>query len=159
MPPETILAAMIALGTYHADRGDTAEARRALLLPVAEAIASVARTNEEAAALVVGAWHESHFARYVLEGRCAEGPRGAQCDPDRHGVARARGAWQVWRFCKATDTRGEAKCVLDQMRLGVRRCAGWSGGFAALHGASCEWSPSAARVQTMRRVLAVWGAR
>lgn len=156
MSPAAILSAMLALGGYAPDAGDAPEARRALYLPVAEAIAATARTPEEAAALVSDGFYESRFARYVLEGRCADGPRGARCDPDKHGVARARGAFQVWRYCKATDTRGEAKCVLSQMRLGLRRCSGWDGGFAALHGASCLWAPSQRRVQVMRKILAGW---
>jgi len=159
MTPTAVLAAMAALAPYHADRDDSPESRRALYMPTATAIATVARTPEEAAALIAQAWHESHFARYVLEGRCSEGPPGQRCDPDAHGVARARGPWQVWRVaCRAADVAGEARCVLGQMRMGLARCSSWGGALAALDG---QWrcGDAAVRVQTMRRVLATMGGR
>ena len=159
MTPQFVLAAILALGAYHADRDDSLESRGALLLPVATAIAAVARTPEEAAALVAQAWHETHFARYVLEGRCSDGPPGQRCDPDAHGVARARGPWQVWLVaCRAADVAGEAKCVLGQMRMGLARCSSWGGALASLDG---QWrcGDAPARVQTMRKVLATMAGR
>jgi hypothetical protein len=155
--PELILSAMLALPQFSEDRSDTAEQRRELYLPIATAIAAVARTNEDAAFLIAQAWHESRFARAVLTGHCELMPKGMQCDPDKHGVPRARGSWQVWHFCKATTVEGEAKCVLSTAHLGLARCASWGGAFYALtgHGA-CGERPE--RVATMRRILEKWGA-
>ena len=159
MNAEVILLALLALPQYAADRDDSPEARCELYRPVAVAIAETARTPEQAAALITQAWHETRLARYVLEGRCQDGPRGARCDPDKHGVPRARGPWQLWRAaCKADDLRGQAKCVLGTMQLGLARCASWAGAFYALRG---HWAcgEDAAREQTMRGVLARWGKR
>lgn len=51
------------------------------------------------AALLLGKGHfESDFAEYVHEGRCQDGPVGARCDSDAHGLARAHGPWQQWRL-------------------------------------------------------------
>lgn len=52
-----------------------------------------------AAAFLIGKGSfETHFAAYVHEGRCEEGPKSARCDSDSHGVARAHGPWQQWRM-------------------------------------------------------------
>ena len=126
---------------------------RDLAEPVASAIDGVTAVPEERVALVTDGWFESRYARYVLEGRCLDGPRGARCDPGKDGVPRARGAWQVWKFCKRTGMAGEARCVLDQMRLGRQRCASWEGAFSALHGPTCGWAGATRRVQMMRRLL------
>ena len=51
------------------------------------------------AGLLLGKGHfESDFAEYVHEGRCQDGPPGARCDSDSHGLARAHGPWQQWRL-------------------------------------------------------------
>lgn len=126
----------------------------ALLRPVAEAIDRVGKTREERVALVVDGWFESRYAAYVLEGRCLDGPRGARCDPGKDGKPRARGPWQVWSWCKKTGLDAEAKCVIDQMRLGLVRCSSWEGAFSALHGPMCGWSGATRRVQLMRKLLA-----
>ena len=151
MSPEAVLAAMLALGGYQPDAGMPIEERVTLYRPTVAAIVAAARTDEEAAALVALGWHESRFARYVLEDRCQDGPKGARCDEGR-----ARGPWQVWgRWCRAVDRASEARCALATLRLGKQRCASWEGGFAALAGhPSCEWPGARKRVQTMRRVLA-----
>lgn len=125
-----------------------------LIRPVAEVIDRVARTREERAALIADGWFESRFARYVIEGRCQDGPKGARCDPDKNGVPRARGVWQVWHYCKGQGTEAEARCVLSQMRLGLSRCGSWEGAFSALHGPGCGWSGARERVQLMRKLLA-----
>jgi hypothetical protein len=90
-----------------------------------------------------------------------DGPRGQQCDPDRHGVPRAHGPFQVWtQYCRRVDLVGEARCVLGQARLGRARCASWEGAFSALKSSHiCNWDGAARRVNTMRAVLAKWGQR
>ena len=148
MNSAAILSAMLRLAPFSADHFEPSE-REALYLPIARAIATVAKTPEEAAALISDGWHESKFSRAVLTGQCS----GHQCDKGK-----ARGAWQVWAWCKATDATGEARCVLSQMRLGLERCGAWEGAFGALTGSwSCVSMP--ARVQTQRQVLAYWGNR
>lgn len=153
MTTEVVLIAMLRLSPFFTDKGESLEARKAFLLPTAQAIASVATSAEEAAALIALGHAESKFARAVLEGRCTDMPRGMQCD---HG--KARGAWQVWSWCKAIDQAGEARCVLSQMRLGKSRCADWNGAFAAGIGkGGCQWSGAPKRVQVMRSILRDWG--
>ncbi len=49
--------------------------------------------------------YESGFAEYVHEGRCVEGPTGAQCDKNSDGVVQARSIWQLWRV--ATSPRSD----------------------------------------------------
>jgi hypothetical protein len=145
------LAVMLLLSPWHGDQGD--ENRGSLLQPLAIAIDNIGHTREERAALIADAYAESSLARYVLEGRCSDGPPGQRCDPDQHGVARARGPWQVWHYCHKPGLEGEAECVVQLLRLGKHRCASWEGAFAALHGPSCQWAPATQRVQLMRRLL------
>jgi len=122
---EVILAAMLALTQAALDRGDTVAARRDLYRPTAAAIADVARSPEEAAALVAVAYGETRLARYVLEGRCLDGPVGQQCDKGRDGKPRARGPWQVWGWCveawrhpdgSPESIRGGAACAARRLR-------------------------------------------
>jgi hypothetical protein len=164
MTTHIILTALLSLPTWYGDKDLSKEERRALIRPVAEAIHGVARTRDEAAALVSLAWHESRLASYVLEGRCHEGPPGARCDMDRKGKPRARGPWQVWKWCKAWDhpegsaesLRREARCALGALRTHRSRCGTWEGAFAGmggLGGRNCVSARSSQRVQTMRRVL------
>lgn len=156
MTPAQVLTALLALAPWHGDRDLSREERTAMLAPVAEAISATARTTEEAAFLIADASEESHLASYVLADRCMEGPRGEQCDPDRHGVPRAHGPFQAWvQYSHTKDLVGEARFVLGQARLGKARCASWEGAFSALHSSStCNWEGAARRVQTMRWVLA-----
>lgn len=159
MITSTVLAAILRLGVADADP--------TLLEPVALAIVRAARTADEQAALVALGWHESRYARHVLEGRCADGPRGARCDPDADGRPRAAGPWQVWGWCSAAHgpptqetLDAGARCVLASLRSGLRACAHvlspWAGAFASLRGgrgsARCEWAPAGRRVETMQRV-------
>lgn len=147
------LSLMLFLPAFSGDAGDTQTARRELYRPVAEAIDRATSNPLERAALVADGYFESRFARYVLERRCSDGPRGMRCDPDKHGVPRARGPWQVWHYCHRDGLAGEAECVLDQMRLGRVRCASWEGAFSALKGGSCSWPGAVPRVQLLRRLI------
>jgi hypothetical protein len=156
--PAPILAALLALAPWHGDRSLSRAEREAMLRPVAEAIAAASRTREDAAFLVTQGWFESKYARAVLSGHCDEMPRGMRCDPDRNGVPRARGAWQLWSFCKATDVNGEARCVLGTAHLGLQRCGSWDAAFGALTGRwACTMRPE--RTHLMRKILAGWGKR
>lgn len=156
----TILSALLSLAPAWTDRDASAEERVALLEPVAEAIAAVARTPEDAAALTALAWHESRLARYVVEGRCSDGPRGARCDNGR-----ARTPWQVHSWCRAAfsvaepeSLRAGAECALRHLHWAAHRCALQSldvvqGMFSGYRSGSCAWSPAKERVATYRRVL------
>jgi hypothetical protein len=149
MSPEIILKAMLSLPVYDGDRSDSVESRVELYQPIAEAISNVAKTPEETAALLSMAENETHFARYVLEDRCSDGPRGQRCD---HG--HARGPWQVHSWCRG-GLEQQAHCALQLLNSGYSRCGeGWYGAFTGTRGTkSCSWPPAFKRVHTMRIVL------
>ena len=149
---DLILAAMLSLPPSALDARDTAEERSALFLPVAEAIAEVSRTDEEAAMLVADGFHESAFSRAVLEYRCPDIGRLA-CDRNR-----ARGFAQVHGWCRGSGPAVEARCALQIIRDGKERCRDSAltpmhGAFAALAGRACSWGGAEARVKTYRRIL------
>lgn len=145
-----VLKALQALPAYP-DQG-SAEERAALLQPVAEAI--VEATGGDAArsaALVAIGNAESAFARYVLEGRCADGPKGARCDWNyRSRTNDARGPWQVQRWCRQSwdypeasreALLGEARCADLMIRRAWVKCKTQVGIYAgyATGNKSCEW--------------------
>lgn len=171
MNAELILSAMLSLPQYVADRGDTQEARAALLKPYAEAVADVSRGNRwKASALIALMWHESRLARYVVEGRCLDGKPGQQCDKDpRTGQPRARGATQVWRWCTEAwrhpagsweSIRGEVACASRMLSAGLQRCRGrhpegdTAGAYSAYRNGACTWRPAAARARRAASILA-----
>lgn len=156
---EAVLAAMLSLAPYHADADEGDSARAALLAPVASAIVEATGDRTERAFLVAQAWHETKYARYVLEDRCADGPVGARCDGGR-----ATGPWQVHRWCSAAWTGtpaeryiGGARCALRMWRHGLARCKGArAGGFAAQSGGiagRCDNHRWSRRVRTMTTVI------
>lgn len=145
-----VLAALRALPAYP-DHG-TPEDRDTLLRPVAEAI--VEATSGDAArasALVAIGDGESAFARYVIEGRCKDGPKGAKCDWDyRKKRNMARGPWQVHDWCRQSwdypeasreALFGEAKCADLLVRRAWTKCKTQVGIYAgyATNSKACEW--------------------
>jgi hypothetical protein len=162
---EAILGAMMALPTWYQDAAEPPEERRALLYLVAESIAEAAGDDRQiAAALIAVGYHESRFARYVVEGRCMDGPPGARCDNGR-----ARGVFQLWQVaCSSAyqhpagslaSMRAEARCAANLWRGARGRCrdrhpagddAGAMSGYG--RGSVCTWGPGAARAATMRAV-------
>ena len=147
MLTESILAAMLALPQYAGDRDDSPEARAALLRPVAVAIAETAQSPETAAALIALGWHETKFARLVIEGRCSDMPAGSRCDNGR-----ARGVWQAWHVAcpvayrfpagSSESLRAEARCAAGNLYAARHRCAERNaniiaGQFSGYAGASC----------------------
>jgi len=163
----TVLAAMLMMPMWHQDAHETPSQREELLAPVALAVVSATEDRTEQAALVSLGWHESRWARYVLEGRCADGPDGARCDDGR-----ARSPWQVWAVaCPSAHELPEshpvvveraAVCAVRLLRAAKRRCAGrhpagdWAGAFGGYgSGAACLTPRSAERVPTMRTVLSL----
>lgn len=146
----TVLVALKALPAYP-DQG-SAEERDALLRPVAAVI--VEATGGDAArasALVAIGNAESAFARYVLEGRCQDGPAGARCDWDyRRRRNNARGPWQVHDWCRQSwdypeasreALLGEARCADLMVRRAWARCRTQVGIYAgyATAGKACVW--------------------
>lgn len=167
--PGPILAVLLSLQPHGTDAGEHPDARELRLAPVASAISGAARTLQEAAALIAQGQGETGFAAYVLEGRCHEGPRGARCDPDRQGRARARGPWQVWRVaCPDAwelpvgheSLHREAACALRLLRAGRMRCQSWVGAFASLGGGARCSSPTAMAKDRSRQwaALQLWRA-
>ena len=164
-PVELVLAAMLSLPQYAGDRhaDPTVEDRARLYRPTAEAISEVATNRTEAAALIALGYHETGFARYVLDGHCEQGPVGARCDGGR-----ARGPWQVWAWCKAgwaapdgsrEAIREQARCAVRLLRSSsascARVCRSTGAGcrpllaaFSGYAGRGCEWPRAAARVRT-----------
>jgi len=165
-----VLAAMLAQPVWYEDAAETPEQRADLLRPVAMAIALATEDRTEQAAMVALGWHESRWARYVVEGRCQDGPRGARCDNGR-----ARSPWQVWAVaCPSAHAvpadhpvvnERAASCAVRLLRGGRNRCRGlnpagdWAGAFSSYgRGASCQWAPAAERVATMQTVWARLGS-
>lgn len=159
-----VLTTLLHLPHFGLDKGDTLAERTALLTPVAEAIEDASRGDEEmAAALVSLGFHETGFARYVIEGRCEDGPPGARCDADTRGRARAIGPFQVWGWCSAAwdapagsreSLLGGAKCAVRMLASGSSRCGKllanqWTAAFAGYRSAKCQPLDSADRVKTM----------
>lgn len=139
-----VLAAILAWPVYWGDRDEPLEAREARAEEVASVIIDVTSNPHERLFLAVQGGFESGYAGYVLEDRCHEGPKGAQCDGGQSSTP-----WQVKRYCSAAwkgvvnekppvfpvDTRrerwlGAAECVLRIARQGRRRCGNWNGAFA-----------------------------
>jgi len=160
-----VLAAMVVMPTWYQDVEETPEQRADLLRPVALAIAQATDDRVEQAALVSLGWHESRWARYVLEGRCQDGPSGARCDNGR-----AVSPWQVWAVaCPSAHAvpadhpvvnERAAACAVRLLRGGRSRCRGlhpagdWAGAFVAYGGgASCQKQSGAERARTMQTVL------
>lgn len=158
MTAETILAAMLALPPYYGDRAESLAERTALYRPVAEAIYEVSKESKNAQAtaamLISQGFEETKYARYVLEGRCSDGPPGQRCDNGR-----SRGAFQVGRWCPLDHgPLGEARCALRAARYGAAHCrqrslTPWHGAFAGLAARDCSWPQADRRVATMRRIM------
>ena len=148
-----LLAIALRFPVWYGYRGDSPEARAELYRPTMEAIAEEAKNENEEALLLAQAIEDTHLARYVLEGRCLDGPTGQRCDNGR-----SRGPFQVGRWCPVGSLRDEAHCALRAAWSGVARCRGhsltpWHGAFAGLAARDCHWAPAAHRVATMRRIL------
>lgn len=147
---EIVLVALRALPAYP-DQGDAAE-RDALLRPVAEVIVEATGGDlARASSLVAIGNAESAFARYVLEGRCKDGPKGARCDWNyRTRRNESRGPWQIKDWCRQSWDHpegsrdallGEAKCADQLVRRAWAKCRTLDGIYAgyATGTRSCEW--------------------
>lgn len=151
-----IMAVMLTMLPGIGDEGATEEERRAFLEPVATAIHQVALETANpirtAAILLAIGKNETRFARYVIEGRCQDGPPGMRCDwSRRHNRPVARGPFQVHPWCTAAwsspETSSEsltagARCAITLVNRALRRCLkspyeAWAGAFAVYRGQTC----------------------
>lgn len=170
-PADVVLDLMLKTPGWSGDKGDSLEQRRALFTPVAKVIAEAGSTWEERAVLFTLAHQETGFARYVLEGRCQDGPPDAQCD---HGAA--RGPWQVLKWCrdawKAPDGtiesfRPAARCAIQMYRWGGAKCAEKQGpdgrqlfddlptaSFAGYTASDCRYRLASQRASMLKDVTA-----
>lgn len=158
-----IVNVMMAQPAWSGDAWMGESARRQLYEPVAQAIADASTDSADIAVLITLGWHEgAQFARYVIEGRCNDGPPGARCDD---GMART--PWQVWHWCKAAwdapdgsraSLAAGAKCALQMLSWGRSACeakgvqAGWLSAFAGYRSRACDVLDAPKRLITMRKV-------
>ena len=161
-----ILTVLLAFKPYTGD-GESLEARRARLTPVAHHIAEASKGSVTMAAVSITLGHsESRFAVYVGEDRCMDGPVGQQCDATK-GKPRARSYWQLWRVAcqkawqypspSTEGLRAATACAVARFRGGMSRCAtegigGLRGGFAGYRSADCTWGGAKSRAVKAARV-------
>lgn len=162
---DAILLVLLAQGPHTTDLDEGEASRRARLDAVASAIAEASERYADpprvAAALLVIGRRESHWARYVGEGRCSEGPVGMRCDPDKKGVARARTYWQLWsKACAPAweaspgsreELSAAAKCAAGLWVGASQRCQdapdGAIAGAFAGYRSGCLWKGGKPRAQ------------
>lgn len=154
---EAILAVMTSMPSWKGDVGETPEQRLALYDPTARAILIAANETDHpvrAASVLLALYeNESMGARYVLEGRCLDGPKDMRCDYSalkRRPLA--RGPFQVREWCKEAwsypdgsfaSILGGARCALHYVGRGIKRCsrsakAVWAAAFATYRGQNCS---------------------
>src|SRR5690606_3297665 len=148
-----IMTVMLAMPPGIGDEHATEEERRTFLEPVAAAIHQVATESpapiRTASILLALGRNETRFARYVIEGRCQDGPPGMRCDWSRRlNRPVARGPFQVHPWCKAAWAPPEtsleslvagARCAVSYVNRALRRCLkskyeAWPGAFAVYRG-------------------------
>lgn len=151
-----IMAVMLGMPPGIGDERATEDERRVFLEPVATAIHQVAEESPNpirtASILLALGKNETRFARYVIEGRCQDGPPGMRCDwSPRHNRPVARGPFQVHPWCKDAWSLPEvsveslaagARCAVSLVNRALKRCLrskheAWPGAFAVYRGQSC----------------------
>lgn len=168
---DALLVIIMAMPQFQGD-GETPQQRLDRVHAFAELACEY--SPEMAANLTTLAEHESRFARYVWYG-CKTIPSGAaNCDRDRRtGKPRAKGPFQLWRWCKAVwaaedgsraQLRAGMACASRRLRSMARHCRGrnqyglLAGMFAGYRSRHCEWTGSrsngvVARTKTRDRIL------
>jgi hypothetical protein len=157
-----VLAAALSLSHYVGDKSENPEQRSVLYRPVTEAIAEAADTNAEASMLIALAFHESRLARFVIEGRCADGPPGQRCDGGKaRGVfqlhqSACREAWSL-EDGSVASIRAEARCAIRLLRFNASRGKNYArsrlhAAFAGYAAREWTWDGAAKRVDTARRI-------
>jgi hypothetical protein len=154
-----ILAVLLLYPSYYLERTtEQADARRARLAELAEAIDQVNATPGEIAAVMALAWLESRLARYVHVGDCAHPPKGApSCDRGR-----ARSPWQLhragcpalWELEQGSPEwlRAGAQCAANRWRYGLALCGSAAGAYAVYRGRACSWAGGPAGAEAVRDV-------
>lgn len=136
------------------DRDEPAELRAGRLRSASSAIRKAAAGDAYLAkALAIHGLFETHFARYVGEGRCHDGPKGSRCDEGR-----ARTYFQVWETTcpkawaepqgSVAELEAAAVCAANILRAGRARCGTPEGMFAAMWGSGrCKLEKAAIRAR------------
>lgn len=171
VPVEAVLWALLTLTPWREDAQDPGEVREEMLRPWAEAIAATAVSYEHAAAMVAVGRHESRWARYILEGRCLDGPPGLQCDLKPNGEPWSIGPWQLRKVAcpeawePAASPYIHARCAARLLLGAKSRCAGihpggeWAGAFSGFN-VGCQWPGAVERERTRKSVLSrLWATR
>ena len=162
-----LLALLKMLPAHVTDADEPMAAREGRLALVAVAVSDATHSDMVRTARVIALGQsESGFARYVGEGRCAEGPVGSRCDPDRRGIARALGYWQQHRSAcprawalpigSVEQLRESARCADNLLRSALHRCKrrvadAEAGSFSGYRSWDCSWRGGAARAERSRR--------
>lgn len=157
----SVAVALAALPVHHEDRANPYKG--AQLVTVARAIASVAKTKDEAAFLLALGHHESGFSFRIQLGVC----RAFECDKGR-----AQSPWQLWKNNRSTEewhgfvglsleaTKAAAGAALQHVRYAERACRYAAdpvvGTFRAYGGLGCDvpLKGEKDRVQTFRAARA-----
>lgn len=139
---------------HFTDRDEPADARAVRLAKADRAMVKAAAGDQYILrALRVHARFETHFARYVGEGRCEDGPVGSRCDEGR-----ARTYFQVWEATcpkawaepqgSLAELEAAAVCAARVLRAGRARCGTSEGMFAAMWGSGrCKLEKAAIRAR------------
>jgi hypothetical protein len=146
-----ILAFLLTLPVFHEDVHSTQ--KRAQLTRIADAIAAVSETPQEAAMLIATGYAESTFGLRYHEGLCLP----HECDGGQ-----ARGPWQVWRRTAGAawdlmigleNTEQQARIALLKLRWGSKWCKGSPIGTLAFYmGLGCSTEEADARIEERFRI-------
>ena len=133
-----ILTFLLTLPVFHEDQRDAR--KRDQLEMIAQAIATVSETREEAAMLVATGYAESNFGLRIHEGQCLP----HECDGGK-----ARGPWQMWRgngmlleqwarMVGFANTEAQALAAHRRLARGLGWCGSHYGALVNYLGLPCE---------------------
>src|SRR5690606_38153628 len=133
------LAALERMPRHVTDIDEPDEEPSARLAELAEAIDAATPDIRRRAALVTLVRFESHAARYVMEGRCADGP----CAEREGDAGRGKGAWQRHADARHPEIpyslAGRAKIAVALWSYARRECGSDAGAFSLYgSGGSCD---------------------
>ncbi len=138
---------------HFTDLDESEETRSLRLDATGSLVESITPNGDSRAVLLTLLYFESaHAARYIMQDRCSDGPRGEkECDSGR-----AVGPWQL-HFSE--DVRGDhfaqGRRALGRFRHHQRLCGGsLEGAFAGYAmGHGCQWAGAAERVAKYRQIV------
>jgi hypothetical protein len=159
---KAVFLLLSSLPVHTTDRDEDPLSRSERLSDIALVVSIVAPSINRSTTLIETGRSETHFARYVGEGRCLDGPPGMRCNPDSNGLPRSLSYWQLERSAcpalfDAEDGTLEALCIAADCANHIWwaqywRCysknpdgpiAGAFSGYAT--GESCVWKPATQR--------------